>query len=99
VKTKKEGASVPVAVLLWARVSPEVDARITASDSPAIRLSPGDWTSGDILWLTHAAGEPRFVRELLRQIGETTFKGREVKTRARGEDGKVVVQLLPTGQE
>jgi hemolysin-activating ACP:hemolysin acyltransferase len=98
VKTKKDDATIPVAVLLWAKVSPEVDERLTKSDSPVIRLSPEEWTSGDILWLTHAAGEPRFVRELLRQIGETTFKGREVKTRARGEDGKVVVQLLPTAQ-
>jgi cytolysin-activating lysine-acyltransferase len=99
VKTKKDDATIPVAVLLWARVSPEVDERLTKSDSPAIRLSPEEWTSGDILWLTHAAGEPRFVRHLLKQISETAFKGLEVKTRARGEDGKVVVQLLPTGSE
>ena len=99
VKTKKDGATLPVAVLLWAKVSPEVDARLTSSDDPAIRLSPQEWTSGDILWLTHAAGEPRFVRHLLKQISETVFKGLEVKTRARGEDGKVVVQLLPTGAD
>jgi hemolysin-activating ACP:hemolysin acyltransferase len=96
VKTKKEGATLPVAVLLWAKVSPEVDERLTQSDSPTLRLRPEDWTSGDILWLTHAAGEPRFVRHLLKQISETAFKGLAVKTRARGEDGKVVVQLLPT---
>jgi hemolysin-activating ACP:hemolysin acyltransferase len=96
VKTKKEGATLPVAVLLWAKVSPEVDQRLAQSDSPTLRLRPEDWTSGDILWLTHAAGEPRFVRHLLKQISETAFKGLEVKTRARGEDGKVVVQLLPT---
>ena len=100
VKTNKEGATLPVAVLLWAKVSAEVDARLEQSDSPALRLRPEDWTSGDILWLTHAAGEPRFVRHLLKQISETAFKGLVVKTRARGEDGKVVVQLLPTqGQE
>jgi hemolysin-activating ACP:hemolysin acyltransferase len=99
VKTKKDDATIPVAVLLWAKVSPEVDERLTKSDSPAIRLSPEEWTSGDILWLTHAAGEPRFVRHLLKQISETAFKGLEVKTRARGEDGKIVVQLLPTGAE
>jgi hemolysin-activating ACP:hemolysin acyltransferase len=96
VKTKKEGATLPVALLLWAKVSPEVDERLTQSDSPTLRLRPEDWTSGDILWLTHAAGEPRFVRHLLKQISETAFKGLAVKTRARGEDGKVVVQLLPT---
>jgi hemolysin-activating ACP:hemolysin acyltransferase len=96
VKTKNEGATLPVAVLLWAKVSAEVDERLAQSDSPTLRLRPEDWTSGDILWLTHAAGEPRFVRHLLKQISETAFKGLAVKTRARGEDGKVVVQLLPT---
>jgi hemolysin-activating ACP:hemolysin acyltransferase len=96
VKTKKEGATLPVAVLLWAKVSPEVDERLTQSDTPTIRLKPEEWTSGDILWLTHAAGEPRFVRHLLKQISETAFKGLDVKTRARGEDGKVTVQMLPT---
>jgi cytolysin-activating lysine-acyltransferase len=96
VKTKKEGATLPVAVLLWAKVSPEVDERLTQSDTPTIRLKPEEWTSGNILWLTHAAGEPRFVRHLLKQISETAFKGLDVKTRARGEDGKVVVQMLPT---
>jgi cytolysin-activating lysine-acyltransferase len=99
VKTKHDGATLPVAVLLWAKVSPDVDARLTQSETPTIRLSPEEWTSGDILWLTHAAGEPRFVRHLLKQISETTFKGLQVKTRARGEDGKVVVQLLPTGAQ
>jgi cytolysin-activating lysine-acyltransferase len=99
VKAKNDGATLPVAVLLWAKVSPDVDARLTQSDTPTIRLSPEEWTSGDILWLTHAAGEPRFVRHLLKQISETTFKGLQVKTRARGEDGKVVVQLLPTGAQ
>jgi cytolysin-activating lysine-acyltransferase len=96
VKTKNEGATLPVAVLLWAKVSPEVDERLTQSDTPTIRLKPEEWTSGNILWLTHAAGEPRFVRHLLKQISETAFKGLDVKTRARGEDGKVVVQMLPT---
>jgi cytolysin-activating lysine-acyltransferase len=99
VKTKKSEATLPVAVVLWAKVSPEVDARLTQSDTPALRLRPEDWTSGDILWLTHAVGEPRFVRHLLKQISETAFKGLEVKTRARGEDGKVVVQLLPTAAQ
>src|SRR5262245_21674193 len=95
-RTKNDGATIPVAVVMWAKVSREVDERLTASDSPAIRLRPEEWTSGDILWLTHAIGEPRFVGRLLKQISETTFKGRDVKTRARGEDGKLEVQLLPT---
>lgn len=90
----KTGGSVPVAVVLWARVSADVDQRLAQVGGGSIRLRPDEWTSGDILWLVHAAGAPRFVREALRQLNETTFKGREVKVRARGRDGKPVVQIL-----
>ena len=64
-----------------------------------MRLRPDEWTSGDILWLAHAAGEPRFVRDVLKQLNETAFKGREVKVRALGKDGKPAVQLLPTNAQ
>ena len=91
----KDGATMPVAVVLWAKVSPEVDARLAQSDDARNRLKPDEWTSGDIVWLVHAAGEPRFVRHLLKQLSETAFKDIEVKVRARGEDGKPTVQRLP----
>jgi hemolysin-activating ACP:hemolysin acyltransferase len=91
----KEGATMPIAVVLWAKVSPEVDARLAQSDDVMNRLKPDEWTSGDIVWLVHAAGQPRFVRHLLKQLSETAFKGVEVKVRGRGEDGKPTVQRLP----
>jgi len=95
----KTGGSVPVSVVLWARVSAEVDKRLTEASNAPMRLRPDEWTSGDILWLAHAAGEPRFVRDVLKQLNETAFKGREVKVRALGKDGKPAVQLLPTNAQ
>jgi hypothetical protein len=41
-------------------------------------------------------GEPRFVRQVLKPLSETTFKGRTVKVRGRGEEGKPTVHVLPT---
>jgi hemolysin-activating ACP:hemolysin acyltransferase len=91
----KTGGSIPVAVVLWASVSADVDKRLQQIGREPIRLRPDEWTSGDILWLVHAAGEPRFVRPVLKQLSETAFKGRQVKLRGVGKDGKPAVQLLP----
>jgi len=95
----KTGGSAPVAVVLWARVSADVDKRLTETGNAPIRLRPDEWTSGDILWLVHAAGQPRFVRDVLKQLNETVFKGREVRVRTPGKDGKLTVQLLPTNAQ
>ena len=91
----KEGITLPVAVVLWARVSAEVDKRLMETETLAVRLKPEDWTSGDILWLLHAAGETRFVRHVVEQLSKTTFKGHEVKVLGRDRDGKPKVHLLP----
>ena len=93
--TAKDGMSFPVAVVLWASVSAEVDRRLAQLQEPPVRLQPAEWTSGDILWLAHAAGEPRFVRHLLKQLTETAFKGREVRMLGRTKDGKPAVHVLP----
>jgi hemolysin-activating ACP:hemolysin acyltransferase len=91
----KTGGSIPVAVVLWARVSADVDKRLAQIGRAPIKLRPDEWTSGDILWLVHAAGAPRFVRHVLKQLSETAFKGREVKFRGFSKDGKPEVHLLP----
>jgi len=90
----KQGAAIPVAVVLWASVSPEVDKRLTEADTLAFRLKPEEWTSGNIIWLVHAAGETRFVRHVVDQLTKTTFKGREVKVLGRDQEGKPKVHVL-----
>jgi cytolysin-activating lysine-acyltransferase len=93
-KSKDNGASVPVAVALWASVSPEVDQRLTENLNTPIRLRPDEWRSGDILWLIDAVGDRRVVPGLLKQVADNTLKGREIKVRGRGEGGKVEVKNL-----
>jgi hemolysin-activating ACP:hemolysin acyltransferase len=91
---KNQGAAMPAAVVLWASVSAEVDARLMTADEGAVKLKPEEWTSGDILWLVHAAGETRFVRHVVEQLTKTTFKGRDVKVFGRDQDGKPKVHVL-----
>jgi hemolysin-activating ACP:hemolysin acyltransferase len=96
VKMNDSDATIPATLVLWASVSPEVDQRLMQTESPPLRLAPDEWKSGDILWVTHAVGEPRFLRQLLRKLAETTFKGREVKVFGRDKEGKPTVHRLPT---
>ena len=91
---KHGGAAVPVSLVLWAFVSSEVDQRLTMAMGPAAQLAPEEWKSGDIPWLVHAAGETRFVRPVVNQLMETTFKGQRVKVLAYDKDNAVKMHVL-----
>jgi cytolysin-activating lysine-acyltransferase len=91
---KHGGATLPVALVLWAFVSPEVDQRLTMAMGTAPQLAPGEWKSGDIPWLLHAAGETRFVRPVVNQLMQTTFKGQKVKVLARDKDNAIKIHVL-----
>jgi hemolysin-activating ACP:hemolysin acyltransferase len=95
---KNKDIAFPVAVVLWASVSPEVDKRLMEADGPSAQLKPEEWTSGNIVWLVHAAGETRFVRHVVEQLTKTTFQGREVKILGRDQDGKSKVHVLTQNQ-
>src|SRR4051812_49172990 len=88
-----QGPTLPVALVLWASVSAEVDQRLMDNPS-AFQMKPEDWTSGDILWLMHAAGETRFVRFIVEQLRKTAFKDRKIKVLARDKDGNAKARLL-----
>jgi len=88
------GVLVPVAVALWARVSPEIDKGLSESLDKQVRLRPNQWASGDKVWLMAVAGDQRAVPKFLEQLAKTEFKGQDVKMRVRGPDDKVVVKAL-----
>ena len=91
---KQPGMLVPVAVALWARVSPAIDKSLTEKlDEPA-RLPPDKWASGSNIWLMAVAGDPRAIPAFLQQLQDTEFKDQEVKLRRRGADGKIAVTKL-----
>ena len=91
------GATVPASLVLWAFVSPEVDKRLTETTEP--KLTPAEWTSGDIPWLVHAAGETRFVRPVVDQLMATTFKGRTLKVLGRDKDNNIKIHILDGSKE
>jgi hemolysin-activating ACP:hemolysin acyltransferase len=93
-QSKAQGFVTPVAAALWARVSKEVDQRLSQNLEAPVQLAPKDWNSGDIGWLIVLVGNVQALAPLLKQLQETTFKGRPVKMRSRGKDGKRVITTL-----
>ena len=94
VKPKQGGAEIPAAVALWATVSSEADKRLSETLNAPIRLRPDEWQSGENLWLIETVGDMHVVGTLMRELSEKAFKGRSVKMRVRGTNGKVEVRTL-----
>jgi hemolysin-activating ACP:hemolysin acyltransferase len=93
-KAQADGPAFPVAAVLWASVSADVDKRLSENPIGPIRLRPDEWRSGEQMWVVAAVGDPRVTGGLLEQLRNTAFKERNVKARTAGQDGKVVVKAL-----
>jgi len=94
VKAQSEGPAFPAAAVLWASVSPEVDARLSQNLESPIRLRPDEWRSGDRLWIVAAVGDQRVTGRLLQQLSSSTIQGRQVSIRVTRGDGKTVLSTL-----
>lgn len=84
----------PVAAAFWAQVSADVDRKLSENLAGPIRLRPDEWRSGEILWLIDAVGDSRALPTFLKHLQENVFKGRPVKMRTRGPDGRAVAGVL-----
>lgn len=93
-RPRADGPLVPAAVALWARVSTEVDQRLSNNlDKPPL-LGAHEWASGDIHWLITLAGSPQALMSFVPQLQQTVFKGHAVKVRAQDKEGKAMVQIM-----
>jgi cytolysin-activating lysine-acyltransferase len=97
-KSSESGPIFPAALVLWAKVSKTVDQRLSQNLGVTPRLSAGDWTSGDILWLIISAGEGQPLAGLIEHLQSSVFQGRPVKVRTQQPDGTVVLKTL-TGDQ
>jgi hemolysin-activating ACP:hemolysin acyltransferase len=88
---KKSGAAMPIAAVMWAFVTPEVDRRLSDLDQDATTLAVSEWRSGSIPWIIEAIGDRRAIARLLRQLIDTTFKDNVPKIRTTAADGKPMV--------
>ncbi len=95
----RSGVKLPVAAVMWARVSEDVDARLSANIGVRPRLKPEEWTSGSIPWLIDVVGDQNTVGPLVKALVEQRFKATGLKTYARGADGKPTVTVLQAKTE
>jgi cytolysin-activating lysine-acyltransferase len=93
-QSKSNAYTSPVAAVLWASVSDEVDKRIAGDLSAPIRLAPREWKGGDNLWLVDAIGDNRLVGEMVKRLQTKEWKGRAVKARVVDAQKQVVVRTI-----
>lgn len=73
------GQAVPAGLVLWARVSAEVDARLSAAPGYPIRLHPNEWQSGEVYWIVDAVGEAKAVQQCVETLTKTAFREKQFK--------------------
>jgi len=91
-KLKDNPSNVPVAMLLWAMVSPDVERRMIADKNAIPRMEPGDWKSGDIPWIVAALGPADILKNVVAQLVSGPLGGRRVRGRVADATGTIRVQ-------
>lgn len=93
------GKDQPLGVALWAKVSDEVAARLSAGQN---RLAPNDWNSGENFWLVELIAPFGHQDKMLADLQQTVFAGKEVNMHMTGPDGKrsvtTLIQVLADAQ-
>lgn len=85
------GKDQPLGVALWARLSDEVAERMA---SGANRLAPGEWNSGDNLWLVELIAPFGHQDKMLEDLKNTVFAGKTVRMHATNKEGQRQVVTL-----
>ena len=80
----------PIGVVLWARVSAEVEARL-AEGTPKLR--PQDWRSGDRPWVVEVIAPFGGAEEMVRDLKAKVFADRELKFVMLGADEKMEIRI------
>lgn len=93
-QSRETGSVMPIAAVLWARVSPEVDRRLSDIENETTALGVNEWRSGNIPWIIEAIGDRKALGRLLHQLVSTVFKSTPPKMRTTGTDGRPTVGRL-----
>jgi len=97
-QSKINGMMAPVGLILWASVSPEVDARLRSELASGLTLKPNEWKSGDVLWVVEAVGDPKILHAMIQRTAQNEWKGRPANLRIRDKDGAVKAGVLSQRQ-
>lgn len=86
-RKKGSGHTVPVGLILWARVSEPVHGKMVQALDAPFELAREEWTSGDNYWIIDAVGQQRFLAPLLADLRKTDFQDHKVHYRVATPDG------------
>ena len=73
------GQTVPAGFVLWAQVSPDVDARLSQAQHCPARLQPNEWRSGETFWIVAAVGYRNILQNLIDELARNVFGGKGFK--------------------
>jgi cytolysin-activating lysine-acyltransferase len=93
---KERGVRAPIAIVTWALVSKEIDARLREAAGQRVRLRPDEWKSGDIGWLIDAVGDGKGLDAALQWLKAGPFKERPLNLVTQGKQGSPVASTLET---
>jgi hemolysin-activating ACP:hemolysin acyltransferase len=92
---QQTGFSRPIAAVLWARVSDDIDHALKANPNDTARLAPDAWVSGSKVWIVEAVGAQTAIAALTSELQRTAWQGLDVKYRAAAADGSITYGMLP----
>ena len=90
----QSGPAIPIAFIIWARVSAEVDKKLSENLQEMVTLTPQDWTSGDIHWLLLSVGPQQAIGAILKTVSQKLPPGQNFKTRFADKDGQQKVGFV-----
>ncbi len=85
---------IPVGLALWARVSKEVDEKLSKQIDAPIKLRPDEWNSGQVNWLVDIVGDPKILEGLYAKLRDDVFKDEVFKVRANDKDGNIIIKEI-----
>jgi hemolysin-activating ACP:hemolysin acyltransferase len=94
---KLEGRDVadPIAVVMWACVSDEVDSRMSGLAAAPVALAQHEWSCGPHIWIIDAIGPAKVIEAMISQLAAGPLKDRPVKLRRRNPQGQITVDTWP----
>lgn len=93
-RSKENGASVPVGLALWARVSEDVNKRLSENLDRPIKLRPDEWQSGEINWLVDMMGDDKMKQSMFQKIKSELPEKSTLKFRTMDDKGQVIVKEI-----
>ncbi len=93
-RSKENGASVPVGLALWARVSEDVNKRLSENLDRPIKLRPDEWQSGEINWLVDMMGDDKMKQSMFQKIKSELPEKSSLKFRSMDDQGQVIVKEI-----